>query len=425
MGALQTIMAGFQTPRLRQFLLATFFALCMFPITVGGDDGGGAVSINYLFLLYPVLMAAMGKLRHPPEAYLFAITFYSLIFVVSAIYQIDLLSDFTRRLTSFVLFIGIFSYMFVEIEDWMISAFKISVVLAACYFSLKSLITFFLLGGSAKLGFAAKDAIGSQRYGFIYLTAFWIVYLNPVRSLLMRALKPILIFIALLGLVLTFSRASIVALMVSFAFFMAWSISLRGVSASTLVKGGLITLVGGVIVYFIISTYFPIILTFFGDRLFSLLADSSKVEAHLETSTSSEGARLQVWATILDFISQNPFTGAGYLGVWIVSKTAGLASAHNQYFDVLFRTGVFGFVIYVALLFQAGNYLRTKDLGLFWGLIGTLIYGMFHETFKESQGAFVLTFLLGLVAQSTPRLPDLPGLRDFAARTPPKMSSGG
>ena len=27
--------------------------------------------------------------------------------------------------------------------------------------------------------------------------------------------------------------------------------------------------------------------------------------------------------------------------------------------------------------------------------VGILIYGFFHETFKESQGSFILTFLIG------------------------------
>ena len=33
------------------------------------------------------------------------------------------------------------------------------------------------------------------------------------------------------------------------------------------------------------------------------------------------------------------------------------------------------------------------------GGFGVLIYGLFHETFKLSQGAFVLAFLLGMMNQ--------------------------
>jgi O-antigen ligase len=92
-------------------------------------------------------------------------------------------------------------------------------------------------------------------------------------------------------------------------------------------------------------------------------------------------------------------TGSGYLGVWTLFQ--GFAgSAHNQYADVLFRTGVVGFTAYCFLLFLIGLYLRRRDRGLFWGFLGIVFYGVFHETFKESQGAFVLTFLLGMTAQA-------------------------
>jgi hypothetical protein len=36
-------------------------------------------------------------------------------------------------------------------------------------------------------------------------------------------------------------------------------------------------------------------------------------------------------------------------------------------------------------------------MGLFWGYIGVIIYGFFHETFKESHGGFILAFLIGML----------------------------
>lgn len=403
----------------KTYFLALFFAFCMYPVTVG-DPNTYTLSVNYAFLLCPcAALLCTGKLRRPQEVFLFAMTFYVLVFAAATIYQFDLLSDFIRRLTSFILFIGIFSFMFVKIDDRMIRAFKVAVILASCYFSLKSVIVFFISGGSS-LGYDAKDVVGTQRYGFIYLMAFWIVYLSTPKTLIAKVTKGSLIFIALIGLVLTFSRASIVALMGSFLIFTFWS--LRGVSPGRLVKGAILTAIGATIAYFLLSVYFPIILEFFGDRLFGFFSHANTVEDHLANSETSEGARIQVWATILQYIFSNPLTGAGYLGVWIVRETAGLASAHNQYFDVLFRTGILGLIIYLILLFQTAKHLWTKDQSLFWGLIGTIVYGFFHETFKESQGAFVLAFLLGMMSQGHLTFPDLPGLRALLARKPPTLT---
>jgi O-antigen ligase len=102
---------------------------------------------------------------------------------------------------------------------------------------------------------------------------------------------------------------------------------------------------------------------------------------------------------ITEFISRNPVTGAGYLGVWILPG-APTGSAHSQYLDVLFRTGVVGLLAYVFVLTALMRRLVREQQGLFWGVVGIFIYGLFHETFKESHGAGVLAFLVGMLAQS-------------------------
>ena len=95
---------------------------------------------------------------------------------------------------------------------------------------------------------------------------------------------------------------------------------------------------------------------------------------------------------IFSFISDYPLTGSGFLGCWVMFENAG-CSAHNQYGDVLFRTGFFGFIVYIYFLFSILNHLRKKNRDLFFGFLAILIYGVVHETFKLSQGAFILAFL--------------------------------
>ena len=92
----------------------------------------------------------------------------------------------------------------------------------------------------------------------------------------------------------------------------------------------------------------------------------------------------------------NPVTGGGYLGVWVLFDELS-GSAHNQYLDILFRTGIIGFIIYIYLLYLIIITLKKFDKSLYWGVLGVVIYGFFHETFKLSQGAFVFSFLLGVV----------------------------
>ena len=87
----------------------------------------------------------------------------------------------------------------------------------------------------------------------------------------------------------------------------------------------------------------------------------------------------------------------GKLIEWIILDD-GIGSAHGQYNDVLFRTGFIGLGIYLYVLQKLGSYLYKIDLGLFLGFIGVLVFGLFHETFKVSHGAFVLAFLIGMWA---------------------------
>lgn len=73
-------------------------------------------------------------------------------------------------------------------------------------------------------------------------------------------------------------------------------------------------------------------------------------------------------------------------------------SAHNQYSDILFRTGLIGFCFYMYILYQIYKFLRDNHPDLLYGYIGILFYGFFHETFKLSQGGFIIAFLLGAMA---------------------------
>ena len=107
------------------------------------------------------------------------------------------------------------------------------------------------------------------------------------------------------------------------------------------------------------------------------------------------GYRIIIFKEIANFVADNPFTGSGFLGCWIMFDNLS-CSAHSQYTDILFRTGLFGFSIYIYILFRIGKYLRATNRDLFYGFIAILIYGFFQETFKLSNGAFILSFLAGM-----------------------------
>ncbi len=381
------------TPR-GAFLTAAF-VLFLYPVDVG------PLSVNYSFLLLPIFIVARDRtVKKPPPIVVAVIGLFTLIFIVASLYQVEFLGDSLRRVSSFVIFMSVFSYLLIEIDATMVCAFKTALVIISLLLSLSTIYQFAILGGS-DLGSGAKVLVGSQRIGFVYLMAIWVAYLHARRSAKASGERYGILLVLLAGLLLTFSRASIVGLIGSFGVFAVvrlWEWVRR--ARLRLVRNALTSIIGIGVMIVALNMLFPTILTFFDERLFTWLFQADVVMARLRDTGTSEGTRVLFAGKILTFVLNNPLTGSGYLGVWTVMGDI-TGSAHSQYTDVLFRTGLLGFAAYGYIIIRLLRSLSNDDKSLFWGLFGVLIYGVFHETFKESQGAFVLAFLLGMMAQSS------------------------
>src|ERR671923_49496 len=118
---------------IRLIALIGWFFVCLYPASVDG------IGVNYAFVLLPLLSIILrGTLQHPGDSLMLAIIIFVGIFFCAALYQYDLIGESARRLISFAIFISIFSYTFVRIDDEMIAAFKTAVVVSSVYFSLVS-----------------------------------------------------------------------------------------------------------------------------------------------------------------------------------------------------------------------------------------------------------------------------------------------
>ena len=124
---------------------------------------------------------------------------------------------------------------------------------------------------------------------------------------------------------------------------------------------------------------------------------SGDILSNISNLNSSEGQRIVIWKHIILNTISNPIFGNNFLGYWTIPDSI-TGSSHNQLFDVMLRTGIVGFSFYLILLFKLSKFLYQKHFDLFIGFIGVLTYGMFHETFKESNGAFLFAFIIGIFA---------------------------
>ena len=360
---------------------------------------GAAFSGNYFFLIFPLVYLLKDQsIKLLSGDLKIAFYIFSLIFFVAWLFQYSYWHLSLRKLVSFILFMSMFSYALININERMVTAFKIAIVVYTFYLSLSNLneLRSYDL---ATLGYAAKNQVGNQRYGFLYIIGFWLVFFFQSQSFLLRLSKIPLLIIIFLGILLTFSRASIVGLIGSGLVFL---IIIFGSKIKITAKNlGVFSLYGlgiGIVVAFSgIYEYIALPFEYFADKLFTLRSSDGSANFNLVNAASSSGYRIFLIKSIIEYVASSPLFGSGYLGIWIILDD-GIVSAHGQFNDVLFRTGVVGLGIYLYLLQRLGSYLYKIDLGLFLGFIGVLVFGLFHETFKVSHGAFVLAFLIGMWA---------------------------
>ena len=379
----------FSSQSLSQIFFVIIFIIFLFPFSI--NFGGDGLSANYLFVLFPIFIIFLKKkIKKTSYNVNLIILFYFIIFFLALLYQINYLDYVNRRIISFILFMTAFSYLFIDVNDDMILSFKASIIVISLIFILRTIYTYFIMGGS-ELGYLGKGAVGGQRFGFVYIMAFWIIYIYQPISVNYKILKYIGLFIILNGLLLTFSRSSIVSLVGSIVFYfyiVFFNTKIFKIKTLTLFGASILILI---CFWYLLNNFLPYTFEYYDRSFFNFFDDqgSSRFLDQIDDPGFSEGYRIYIFKKIIDFVLSNPVTGSGFLGCWVLFDT-GSCSSHNQYTDVLFRTGFFGFLIYVYILLRILKYLKKMHKDLFFGIIGVLIYGLFHETFKLSQGAFIL-----------------------------------
>ena len=358
----------------KNLFITFWFILCLTPLS-----SSQGISINYSYILSILILPLLGtKIIVPRPELLLIITIYFIIYVASFLIDQELFLD---RFISFPIFISIFVFCFLKIDN-LVTNFSDSLIFMALYLSISSLIMYITNEGF-NIGMEGKAVFGSQRIGFIYICALWVILYGKRIDLFMFAI----IFLILVGCFLTFNRTTILGIGGSISF---WFI-LNGFFKKLNVRHVTLFL----LVFFILFNFFDDVYVLLARDMFELALDSNRLESNLSDITSSEGARLNMWTRALNYIFEHPILGSGFMGFKILEE-GGVGSAHSQYIDVLFRVGFFGFFIWIYLVYKILLITYKKFPGLFYGFIGTLFFGIFNETFKLSQGAFIFAFLIGI-----------------------------
>jgi hypothetical protein len=109
---------------LKTIMLAALFVFFLSPITLGV-----AFSSNYFFLLFPLMYILRDSKIYALQGDIKGIFLvYCIIFFVAAILQYSYWDLMPRKLTSFILFITLFSFAIIEMSQRMIDAFKLATI---------------------------------------------------------------------------------------------------------------------------------------------------------------------------------------------------------------------------------------------------------------------------------------------------------
>src|SRR5579862_3786758 len=203
-------------PRMSSWILVAVFFASLQILSV--DVSGNGISANYLYIFIPLIVQLPCFYRRIVLRRRLLLVLY----IYTLIYALGLPADFfgpmsgidaaLRRLFSFFVFLFPLLLSIVEFRTSDIGLFKKAVVLASLSASLKSVLSVALLAGSVGV-YDMKPLIGSQRYGFILTLGFFIALLSDTLLLKRRiyAQRLVICSIILAGMVLTFSRATLVS----------------------------------------------------------------------------------------------------------------------------------------------------------------------------------------------------------------------
>jgi O-antigen ligase len=357
------------------FLLAI---ASLIPISLSTEQATG-VYINYFyaFLLFiPFIKYRFSKVG------MYLVVIYTVVFLVGLVKMLTNDLYYAQRVTfSYIVFIIPFVITFIKIEDNYFEKFKQAVIWGSIFYSVFQIYQLLIIGYDGDF-YKTKELIGSNRFGFIVIFAFFVLLFEKNFRF---SYKVFFLALMIVGLTLTFSRSSIVAFAV--AVFVMAVMNFRRINVKCIAGALIFCLIVALIFR---ETIIGQLIDFFSNWLLSY------DKYNLTSQQSSEGYRFYVLGQILKYLSTNPLFGSNYAGLYLLYdeyRELG-ASSHNQYTDVLLRTGLVGFITYIFILFKIMKYYFRTHPGVFFGLVGILIYGMFHETFKMAHGSLIFAFLL-------------------------------
>tara|TARA_S200000501_G_scaffold276234_2_gene260127 strand:+ start:22718 stop:24079 length:1362 start_codon:yes stop_codon:yes gene_type:complete len=397
-----------------------------------------SISVNYLYFLFLIIFFFNEKifLKINKFYYLSFIYFLLIYFLNFFQHKIDFI--LLRKTFSFIIFIIPFIFFIFVVSERTIESLKNSIIYVSIFYGCLTIYWYFeflyLTKFDDSFNHALKHYVGGSRMGFFHIVAFFLILEKIFKN--NNWINYFLLFVNSAAIYNTYSRTTILAISVSFIIFMIISIQNKNIfnySKKFLILF-LILLLNLPIFYkttkfydkkflnLIINSTLNKILIYIPEINFDKLEDKDKDQEtkknynenknnllfsendqtyikdrilEFNNPKSSEGYRILIWTKMFNYLYENNsiLHGSGYIGSFVVDNKMKF-SAHSQYFDIFFRTGIIGFSICLIIYLIFLTKFKERNYYLFSGLLGVFIYGIFHETFKLSQGGFLFMFFI-------------------------------
>jgi O-antigen ligase len=389
--------------RLSFKIIAWSTALVFFLIPISADVGGGT-SVNYAFL--GLLIFATSGYKYSTIGAL-----YCGSAIVSYLLGIILFSKaddtfLIRQLISFLLALCPALLLFVRLKFTLDQLVKV-IIFVSCAYSAYALYSVLVNDFTLFDLYAIKGNLREfitdwpQRYVVVLMMGIFLSF-ERIRLNHLNLLFSILIFIVIF---LTFTRAVYISIFVGGIGYWACSklraqylyIGQTSKFVRMIIKFKFLILFG---ILFFVATNEAVshAIGVMFDATIGSVADG--LSGNVTSADESESTRLDIWSTLASFILQNnPLFGSGHAGGYLIFSDEYFGSAHSQYVDIFFRTGVVGTCLYFLLWFQLVTKSFRVSPGLFAGCLAILVFGFFHETTKLSYGSFLFFILLNLVTE--------------------------
>jgi O-antigen ligase len=363
------------------------FIIFIAPITI--SISGDGTSSNYLFLI----LLFLGKYKYNSVALI-----YVLFLTLSLTIGIILYSKFDyyfilRQFVSyFVMVSGVF-LLFININNYY-KELKLAILISSIFYSLTAIYLIISNGFLTsdiyfiRAGLQQYLTDWPQRYVIVLMFALFISIEGWSRSFFW----PIVTVVLSICIFFTFTRASWIGIIFGFIslFFTKKKSEIKPTKSSrfTLFVSFIILLI--TIIFISRNEFAQIGFQTFYDNI-EIITNTNPKDFDSE---SSEGERFVLWETVLNVVKSNFISGTGFAGIHLFTKENG--STHNQYVDILLRTGVVGLIFYFYFCLRTLFFYKKFDPYIFSGLVSIFVMGFFHETTKLSYGGFIFFMLCNI-----------------------------